>query len=350
MARILFLLLLVLLFCETAANRIDKHDIENITKVKHTQIVPHKRISNIKVNTEFVHQSIKSTRVRRSPNLETHNLRLIVSTYDILFKVFNPNYKWETLYDLQFDNQLGQICKINGNSPVGIGMQPMSRNILPSIKILTLTNFTNCEMLFDYVINSLQMSNLEILKLSGQVNDVFIQQIQEVLRKYNSSLKSIYLSGVLFSRTNIFEIRTTYTLKNVDSIYLKLKLEGNKTVAGTIINDRFCSIFPNIVKLGIKQAAIGLSQILKLRTCKKLKYLKVIINLTSEETASILAINWHLQFSSLENIAIKLVFDECPSVKNFEKLIGKLQHFSKYILCSNCVVSTRNYMKCTQGS
>lgn len=286
--------------------------------------------------------------VKRGVNTNSQTVQLNVSTHEILYKILSPNYKWEYLYDLHLDNNNSQICGSSDHWQFG-NRKSTCEISLPNLVSLTLSNFTNCEVLLDRIINCLQISQIQTIKFNSNIDDDSIQQFQELIRKHYSSLKEIYLSGLLLTTINIFEIRANYTLRNVSAVHLKPRLGDSVAVAKNVINDRFCSIFPNLVKLGIKQAVIDLDQLFKLQSCTQIKYLKAVIHLGTANLERLLQLHWKLQFPVLENLAIKLVFDKCPAPRIFEQLTNNMSHMKNYILCSNCNLTAKRKMKCTQG-
>lgn len=54
------------------------------------------------------------------------------------------------------------------------------------------------------------------------------------------------------------------TFNKISAIFLRRKTEKDTAVARNIMNEKFYSIFPNLVKLGIKPTVIGFDQILRL--------------------------------------------------------------------------------------
>lgn len=298
------------------------------------------------INSTSIH-IVNNCTVKRKINTNPHTFNLVVSTRETLYKILSPNYKWDHLYDLHIDNNLSQICLPRDYLQIGIGKNTCEI-VLPLLMTLKLSNFTNCELLLDKIINCFKMGQLQTIKFSSSIDDEFVQQFQEFLRKNYGSIKEIYLSGLLLTRINVFEIRANYALRNVSGIYLKPRLEKNVAIARNIINDRFCSIFPNLIKLGIKKAVVDLEQILKLQNCTKLKYIKAIVHLGKNDVEKLLLINWKSQFPDLENIAVKLIFDDCPAPRIFEQITNHMTHFRNYIVCSNCNLTTNRFMKCTQ--
>lgn len=256
--------------------------------------------------------------------------KVVVTDSDVLNDIFIPQPDQVNLISLEFNNSLGQICEKTHDEASD------DEIVLPELQELIIDVTKDCETLVDRILNNIVVNNIKFLRIKGYITNAFIQQIHEFIHRYYRTLQEIHILGVLEGTNNVFEIRNTIFLNSVKVVTVKLDRIWNATVHQNIINYRFCSIFPEIIRLETKNVLISYNELLKLQNCSKLEEINTTVRINGDNVGHLEEFNWQEKFQTFKYIAINLQFDTCPDRMFFEKLIKKFDMFEKYKLCSNC--------------